>query len=233
MGPAAIRTSGLTKDHGAGRGLFDLDLQVARGEAFGLLGPERSGKSTLIRLLMGLLRPTRGSGYVFGLECFREAVDVKRRVGYVPQRTPDFGSLRGDEVVAYIGGIRGGLDRDRVHDLAGRFDLDLGRRHRDYVESDRQKLSVVLAFVHEPDLLLLDEPANDLDADSAAELYTLVDEARREGATILLASRAPADAARHCHVVGTLRKGRLSKVMRVEEAPLELDDGSRKSLPPP
>ena len=232
MAIAAIRTSALTKDYGAGRGLFDLDLQVSPQEVFGYLGPNGSGKTTTIRLLMGMIRPTRGSAYVFGLDCIREAVEVKRRVGYVPDETPEFGSMQGGEIVAYLTGLRGGVHRDRVSELAERFDLDLGRRHRDYKRNDRQKLSIVLAFMHDPDLLILDEPSKDLDERGATELHALIDEAREGGATILLASGSAAELESHCDVVGVLRRGKLSRVMRVEDLPAELEERSRKALPP-
>jgi ABC-type multidrug transport system ATPase subunit len=229
---AAIRTSGLTKDYGAGHGIFDLDLQVAEREAFGYLGPSGAGKTTTVRLLMGMIRPTRGSAYVFGLDCVREAVEVKRRVGYVPDKTPEFGSMRGGEVVAYLAGLRGGVHQDRVRELAERLGLDLGRRHLEYDRDDRQRLSILLAFMHEPDLLILDEPSQGLDEQRAAELRALIDEAREEGATILMTSRTAAEVARHCDVVGLMRRGKLSRVMRVEDLPAELEERSRKALPP-
>jgi ABC-2 type transport system ATP-binding protein len=230
---AAIRTSSLTKDYGGGRGLFELDLQVSVREAFGLLGLEGAGKTTTIRLLMGMIRPTRGSAYVFGLDCVREAVEVKRRVGYMPEQTPEFASMRGGEIVAYLAGLRGGVHKDRVRELAERFDLDLGRRHREYSRDDRQKLSIVLAFMHDPDLLILDEPSRDLDERGAAELHAVIDEAHEEGATVLLASRTAGEVERHCDVVGLMRRGKLSRVMRVEDLPAELEERSRKALPPP
>jgi ABC-2 type transport system ATP-binding protein len=233
MAVAAIRTSGLTKDYGGGRGIFDLDLQVSARGAFGLLGPEGAGKSTAIRLLMGLLRHTRGSAYVFGLDCFREAAAVMRRVGYMPNETAEFGSMRGGEVVTYMAGLRGGVHKDRVRELAERFDLDLGRRHREYSPDEAQKLSIVLAFMHDPDLFILDEPFGDLDERGAAELQAVIDEAREEGASILLTSRSAAEVERHCDVVGLLRRGKLARVMRVEDLPDELEDRSRKALPPP
>jgi ABC-2 type transport system ATP-binding protein len=229
---AAIRTSGLTRDYGGGHGVFDLELQVSTRETFGLLGLEGAGKTVAIRLLMGMIRSTRGSAYVFGLDCFRDATEVKRRVGYVPDETPEFGAMRGGEVVAYVAGLRGGVHKDRVSELAERFDLDLGRRHREYGRHDRRNLSIVLAFMHDPDLLLLDEPSEDLDERGAATLHSLIDEARERGATILLASRAAAEVERHCEVVGLLRRGKLSRVMRVEDLPAELGEGSRKALPP-
>jgi ABC-2 type transport system ATP-binding protein len=229
---AAIRTSGLTKDYGAGHGVFDLDLQVSARESFGLLGLEGAGKSTAVRLVMGMLRPTRGSAYVFGLDCFREAAEVKRRVGYVPDEAPEFGSMRGGEVVAYLAGLRGGVHRDRVRELAERFDIDLGRPDREYSRNDRQKLSIVLALMHDPDLLILDEPSTDLEERGAAELNALIEEAREEGTAILLASRKAAEVERHCDVIGLLRRGKLSRVVRVEDLPAELEERSRKALPP-
>jgi len=105
----AIRISGLTKDYGSGHGLFDLDLAVAEGEIFGYLGPNGSGKSTTIRLLMGMIRPTRGTATVFGLDSQREAVAVKRLVGYVPGELPQFGGLRGAEIVGFFAGRRPAL----------------------------------------------------------------------------------------------------------------------------
>ncbi|HYL08998.1 MAG TPA: ABC transporter ATP-binding protein, partial [Candidatus Udaeobacter sp.] len=156
MAAPAIRTSGLTKDYGAGRGLFDLALQVAPQEVFGYLGPNGSGKTTTIRLLMGMIRPTGGSAHIFGLDCVRDYVEVKRKVGYLPGDVPDFGGLRGGEIVAYLGGMRGGVDRNRVRALAERFDLDLGRRFREYSTGNKQKLAIVLAFMHRPQLLILD-----------------------------------------------------------------------------
>ena len=107
---AAIVTNGLSKDYARGRGLFDLNLQVEEGEVLGYLGPNGAGKTTTIRLLMGLIHPTAGSATIFGLDCQRQAVEVKRQVGYVPGELPQFGGLRGSEVVAYVAGLRGGVD---------------------------------------------------------------------------------------------------------------------------
>src|SRR6266853_2598295 len=110
MAVAAIATANLSKDYGLGRGLFELDLQVAQQEVFGFLGPNGAGKSTTIRCLMGLIRPTGGSAHIFGLDCLRDSVAVKRKVGYMPGDMPQLGSLRGREVVAYLGGLRGTID---------------------------------------------------------------------------------------------------------------------------
>src|SRR6202171_4386621 len=188
MAVAAIRTSKLSKDYGLGRGLFELDLEVSPREVFGYLGPNGAGKTTTIRCLMGLIRPTGGAAYIFGLDCRRDSVAVKRKVGYLPGDMPQFGSLRGKEVVAYLGGMRGGVDPTAVRDIAERFDLDLSRRFREYSTGNKRKLGILLAFMHRPDLLILDEPTSGLDPLNQQEFYTLLRETRNGGATIFLSS---------------------------------------------
>ena len=217
MAVAAIRTSSLTKDYGSGHGLFDLDLQVAPQEVFGYLGPNGAGKTTTIRLLMGMIRPSRGSAYVFGLDCVRETVEVKRRVGYLPGDVPQFGSLRGGEVVAYLGGMRGGVEQRHVRAIAERFDLDLNRRFREYSSGNKQKLAIVLAFMHRPDLLILDEPTSGLDPLNRQEFYALLRETRDAGATIFLSSHVLSEVEHVCDRVGILRSGRLVEVAELEE----------------
>jgi ABC-2 type transport system ATP-binding protein len=217
MALAAIRTSRLTKDYGSHRGLFELDLQVSPQEVFGYLGPNGSGKTTTIRLLMGMIRPTAGSAYVFGLDCVRESVEVKRKVGYLPGDVPQFGSLRGGEIVTYLGGMRGGVDTAAVSKLAERFDLDLSRRFREYSTGNKQKLAILLAFMHRPELLILDEPTSGLDPLNQQEFYALLDEARAEGATIFLSSHVLSEVERVCDRVGIVRAGTLVRVARLDE----------------
>ncbi len=224
MPVAAIRTSALTKDYGAGRGLFDLELQVASQEVFGYLGPNGSGKTTTIRLLMGFIHPTRGSAYVFGLDCLREAVDVKRRVGYVPGELPDFGGLRGGEIVAYLGGMRGGVDRARVRELAERFELDLSRRFREYSTGTKQKLAIVLAFMHRPQLLILDEPTAGLDPLNQQEFYALLRESREAGAAVFLSSHVLSEVEQVCDRVGILRQGYLVHLANLDATGPKLAD---------
>src|SRR5438874_709878 len=242
MALAAIRTSTLTKDYGAGRGLFDLDLQVSPQEVFGYLGPNGSGKTTTIRLLMGMIRPTRGSGYIFGLDCIRDSAQVKRRVGYLPGDVPQFGSLRGGEIVAYLGGMRGGVDQRYVRTITERFDLDLNRRFREYSSGNKQKLAIVLAFMHQPDLLILDEPTSGLDPLNQQEFYKLLLEVQKNGATVFLSSHVLSEVEQVCDRVGILRSGKLVHVHAVDLASTEpslqelflsfFAEPRRKALPP-
>ncbi|MGO8687260.1 MAG: ATP-binding cassette domain-containing protein [Candidatus Dormibacteria bacterium] len=213
----AISTEGLTKDYGEQRGLFGLDLEVADGEIFGYLGPNGAGKTTTIRLLMDLIRPSRGRAHVFGVDCQADPVDVKRLVGYLPGEMPQWGGLRGRDVVAYVGGLRGGADPSRVSRLAERLDLDLGRRYREYSSGNKRKLGLVLAFMHPSRLLVLDEPTNGLDPLIQQEFYGMVAEAGAEGATVFLSSHVLSEVERVCQRVGILRRGRLVQVARLDE----------------
>jgi ABC-2 type transport system ATP-binding protein len=214
---AAIQTSKLSKNYGLGRGLFDLDLNVPAQEVFGFLGPNGAGKSTTIRCLMGLIRPTAGSAHVFGLDCIRDYVAVKGKVGYVPGEMPQFGSLRGSEVVAYLGALRGGADLKSVRTLAERFNLDLSRRYREYSSGNKKKLAIVLAFMHRPQLLILDEPTHGLDPLNQQEFFALLSEAREDGATIFLSSHILSEVERMCDRVGIIRSGRLVTIADLDE----------------
>src|SRR3990172_7624372 len=205
----AIETQRLTKDYGAGRGIFDLDLTVREGEILGFLGPNGAGKTTTIKLLMGTIRPTRGSAAIFGLDAQAQAVDVKRIVGYVPGELPQFGGWKGSEIVAWVAGLRGGLDGAEVTRVAERLDLDLGRRYREYSHGNKQKLALLLAFVHRPRLLILDEPTTGLDPLHQRVFYELLREARGPGATAFLSSHVMSEVEHVCDRVGIVREGRL------------------------
>src|SRR3981081_2603972 len=192
MTVAAIRTSKLSKDYGLGHGLFELDLEVSPQEVFGYLGPNGAGKSTTIRCLMGMIQPTQGSAQIFGLDCQRDSVAVKRKVGYMPGDMPQFGSLRGKDVVAFLGGLRGGVDPQ------------VERR-------------IGLACTHKPELLIPDEPTSGLDPLNQQEFYTLLREARDGGATVFLSSHILSEVEHVCDRVGILRAGRLVRVAQLED----------------
>jgi ABC-2 type transport system ATP-binding protein len=214
---SAIRAEGLTKDYGAGRGLFDLDLDVPEGQVFGYLGPNGAGKTTTIRQLMGLAYPTRGRASIFGLDCHREAVDVKRHVGYVPGEPPQFGALRGRAVIAYLGAMAGGVDQAHVKELCERLQLDLSMRYREYSSGNKKKLLLVIAFMHRPRLLVMDEPTSGLDPLNQQEFYAMVREAQSAGATVFLSSHVLSEVEHVCDRVGIIRAGRLVNLVSLED----------------
>jgi ABC-2 type transport system ATP-binding protein len=233
MAGDAVETSGLTKDYGNGRGIFDLELHVPVGEVFGFLGPNGAGKTTTIRLLMGLIHATRGSARIFGLDCDRDAVAVKRTVGYCPGELPQFGGWRGSEIVAYVAGLRGDVKDAAITALATRLDLDLGRKYREYSHGNKQKLALVLAFMHQPQLVILDEPTTGLDPLVQQEFYAIVRDARAAGSTIFVSSHVLSEVEHICDRVGIVREGRLATVsklgdlvgMRAFHVEIEFADG--------
>jgi ABC-2 type transport system ATP-binding protein len=214
---AAIETRGLTKDYGSGRGLFDLNLEVAEGDVIGYLGPNGAGKTTTIRLLMDLIHPTSGSARIFGLDCHRDAVEVKRHIGYVPGELPQFGGLRGSQIVAYMAGLRGGVDDKVVSEICDRFSLDLGQRFREYSRGNKQKLAILLGFMHRPRLLVLDEPTGGLDPLNQQAFYDLCREAKAAGATVFLSSHILSEVEHISDRVGIIRSGRLVRLAEMHE----------------
>jgi ABC-2 type transport system ATP-binding protein len=213
----AIDTQGLTKDYGGGRGLFDLDLEVAEEEVFGYLGPNGAGKSTTIRLLMGFIHSNRGSASILGHDSMRESVEVKRLVGYMPGELPQFGGLRGRDIAGHFGALRGGVDQARVKEITERLDLDLGLKYRQYSTGNKRKLGILLAFMHRPKLLVLDEPSSGLDPLNQQEFFKLVREAKAAGATVFLSSHVLSEVEHVCQRVGIIRRGKLVKVARLED----------------
>src|SRR6202023_2246197 len=213
----AIETHGLSKNYGRGRGLFDLDLEVHEGEVLGFLGPNGAGKTTTIRLLMGLIHPTRGSAAIFGLDCQRQAVEGKRHVGYVPGELPQFGGLGGSEIVAYMAGLRGGVDETVVAEICKRFSLDLGQRFRESPRGNKHKLAIVLGFMLRPRLLILDEPTGGLDPLNQQEFYDLCRETREAGATVFLSSHILSEVEHISDRVGIIRDGRLVATLKLSE----------------
>lgn len=213
----AIEAQGLTKYYGKSRGIEDLDLVVNEGEIFGFLGPNGAGKTTTIRTLLGLIFPTGGKASVFGLDVVNDSVAIRARTGYIPGDTNFYPKMTGAQILKYFAAFR--PDRPPVlrDDLVRRFDLDLSKRCKDYSRGNRQKLSIILAVSHDPDLLVLDEPTLGLDPIMQKEFYALLQEFKERGKTVLLSSHILSDVDKTCERVGIIKAGRLAAVEEVSE----------------
>jgi ABC-2 type transport system ATP-binding protein len=209
---AAIACVGLTKDYGAGHGVFDLDLMVRRGEVFGFLGPNGAGKTTTIRLLLDLVRPDRGRASLLSMDARRDSLAIKGKVGYLPGELVRFPGVRAGYVVGLLAGLRGNVDPARVAALAERLELDLGRRYEELSHGNKQKVGLIQAFMHRPELLILDEPTLGLDPLMQREFRRLVSESVAEGATVFLSSHVLSEVEAVCDRVGLIRDGRLRRV---------------------
>jgi len=216
MTEPVILTEGLVKRYGRNRGLDGLDLKVQPGEVYGFLGPNGAGKTTTIRLLLDLIRPTQGRASVLGLDPRRDGVALRRRVGYLAGDFVVDGRQSGRELLSFLGNLRGGVPRARIDELAGRLDLDLGRKVKTLSRGNRQKLGVVQAFMHAPELVVLDEPTSGLDPFLQQEFVAMVGAASHAGRTVFMSSHVMGEVQQTAHRVGIIREGRLVTVERVE-----------------
>jgi ABC-2 type transport system ATP-binding protein len=204
----AIHVRQLTKSFGDVRALDGLELTVRTGEVHGFLGPNGAGKSTTIRVLLGLLRRDSGAVTVLGGDPWRDAVELHRRLAYVPGDVSLWGNLSGGEAIDLFGSLRGGLDRARRDDLVERFQLDPTKKCRTYSKGNRQKVALVAAFASDVELYVLDEPTSGLDPLMEAVFQDCVDEAKGRGRTVLLSSHILAEVEKLCDGVSIIRDGR-------------------------
>lgn len=213
---AAIETSGLTKYYGDAPGIIDLDLEVHEGEIFGFLGPNGAGKTTTIRTLMNFLFPTDGSGTVLGLDIVKQTQEIRRRTGYLPGDLAMYEAMTAREFLIYFANLRGIDATTSMEELAERFDLDLDRKIKDYSTGNRQKVGVVNAFMHDPELYILDEPTAGLDPLMQQEFQELIREVKAAGATVFLSSHILPEVDKIADRVGIVRESRLIAVDTLE-----------------
>jgi ABC-2 type transport system ATP-binding protein len=214
---AVIETERLTKTYGSARGIEDVTFSVGAGDVFGFLGPNGAGKTTAIRTLLDLLHPTSGSARLFGLDSRRESVAIRSRLGNLPG---DFGygkQSTGREALHLLARLRAIDGLGRAEGLASRFHADLDRPLGQLSRGNRQKVGLILATFHSPELLILDEPTGGLDPLMQEEFLALVAEERERGCTVLLSSHELDEVERVCDRVGIVREGRLIAVERIDD----------------
>jgi ABC-2 type transport system ATP-binding protein len=210
--PAIVEAVALTKRYGSTRGVEDLTFDVAQGEVFGFLGPNGAGKTTTIRTMLDFIRPTAGSIRVFGLDPRVEGVRVHARVGYLPGELAMYDRMTGDDYLRTFASLRDGVDLAHVHELADRLLLDLTVRIKELSHGNKQKVGLVQAFMHRPDLLVLDEPTQGLDPLVQQTVYAILAEERARGVTVFLSSHVMPEVERICDRVAIVREGRLVAV---------------------
>jgi ABC-2 type transport system ATP-binding protein len=206
--PAVISVAGLVKAFGHNRALDGLDLSVEPGEVHGFLGPNGSGKTTTIRVLLGLLRADAGDVSLLGGDPWRDAVELHRRVAYVPGDVSLWPKLTGGEVIDLFTRLRGDVDPRRRDDLIRRFELDPTKRSRTYSKGNRQKVALIAGLASSAELLILDEPTAGLDPLMEVVFQACIEEVREEGRTVLLSSHILAEVEALCDRVSIIRAGR-------------------------
>ncbi len=212
-----IRTRGLSKRYGQQYALSDLNLEVQVGEVLGYLGPNGAGKTTTIRLLLGLIAPTAGDATIFDLDVQRRAVDIHRRLAYVPGEATLWPSLNGRETLALLGRVHGRVDSAYRDELIARFDFDPTKAVRSYSKGNRQKLSLIAALMTRADLLILDEPTSGLDPLMEQVFKTCIAEAKAQGQTVFLSSHILSEVEALADRVAILRHGQLLQIGTLAE----------------
>lgn len=218
----AISIHGLTKRYGSLTALKNLNLAVQQGETLGFLGLNGAGKSTAIRLLLDLLRPTSGEVFIFGYNCWTQGLEARARIGYLPGELGLYLDLTGLETLNFLAGLsRQPVDKHRRQELCDRLELpqrDLRRRMREYSAGMKRKLGIIQAFQTNPPLLILDEPTDGLDPLMQEAFYTLLADVKRDGATVFMSSHVLSEVERVCDRIALLRKGEMVLLTSVKES---------------
>lgn len=212
-----LRTEHLTKDYGRFRALDDLTLDVAAGEVFGLLGPNGSGKTTALRLLMGFLRPSAGRAWIDGHDCWHDSVAARSKVAYLPGELRLYENMTGRQLVHFLGELRGQPVRDDLDALARRFDIDLNRPIAALSSGMKRKVALLQVLAPHAPLVIMDEPTNTLDPNMRDELLAQVRQARDRGQAVLFSSHVLSEVERVCDRVAVLQRGRLAHVQKMSE----------------
>jgi ABC-2 type transport system ATP-binding protein len=215
--PNAISTSGLTKNFGSTRALDGLDLSVKAGEVHGFLGPNGAGKTTTIRVLLGLLRADSGHVELLGKDPWRDAVELHRRLAYVPGDVSLWPSLTGGEVIDLFGRLRGDFNRPRRDELLERFQLDPTKKTGSYSKGNRQKVALVAGLASDAEMLILDEPTSGLDPLMEAVFQDCIREVKAQGRTVLLSSHILAEVEALCDRLSIIRLGRTVETGTLDE----------------
>ena len=218
-----IQTNALSMVYKSGKtetkALYNLNLTVNQGEIFGYLGPNGAGKTTTIRMLLDLIRPTNGSAKVFGLDIRENSVEIHKRIGFLPGELNLWKNRRANQIVHYLASVRGDVQAitSQANQIADRLKLDLSKPVRDYSTGNKRKLGLVLAMMHNPDLLILDEPTSGLDPLMQQTFNHMMQEYREQGKTVFLSSHVLSEVQTICDRVAIIREGELKAVETIEK----------------
>jgi ABC-2 type transport system ATP-binding protein len=212
-----LRTQHLTKDYGRFRALDDLNLEIPPGEVFGLLGPNGSGKTTTLRMILGFLQPTSGHAWVDGHDCWRDSVQARRRISYLPGELRLYENMTGRQLVQFLCNLRQEKPPGDLPRLARIFDIDLDRPIASLSSGMKRKVALLQVLLPRSPLLIMDEPTNALDPTMRDELLAQVKEAQHRGQAILFSSHVLSEVEEVCHRVGILQRGRLVHLQEMSE----------------
>jgi len=207
-----IEVNNLTKYYGKARGIIDVSFSVEEGEIFGFIGPNGAGKSTTIRTLLSLIYPTSGSATIFGKDCIRYSADIKKEIGYLPSEVFYYDYMRAKDLLNYSASFYHQDCRRRIQELAEVLDLDLHRKIDDLSFGNRKKVGIIQGLLHQPKLIILDEPTGGLDPLIQQKFFSLLQEENRKGCTVLFSSHILSEVQKLCKRVAIIKEGRIIQV---------------------
>lgn len=213
---AVMELSGLTKYYHRARGIVDLDLTVEEGTMMGFIGPNGAGKSTTIRILLGLIKADSGTATVLGHDVVKERQEILKNIGYLPSEVSFYNDMRAKDVIKLSASLRRQNCEEEARRLCERLDLDVNKKVDELSLGNRKKVAIVCALQHRPPLYILDEPTSGLDPLIQREVFELLKERNREGATVFLSSHVLSDIQKYCTRAGIIREGRLIACDTVE-----------------
>ena len=206
----------LTKDYGNNRGIFDVSLSVKKGEVFGFLGPNGAGKSTTIRHLMGFIQADQGSCQINGLDCLRDHARIQQALGYLPGEIAFMDDMTGLEFIKFMAKMKGMTDLTRAYELIERFEFNPEGKIKKMSKGMKQKIGIICAFMHDPELLILDEPSSGLDPLMQNRFIELVLEEKQRGKTIFMSSHIFEEIERTCDRTAMIKDGRLISIEELQ-----------------
>lgn len=212
-----IETVNLTKSYGKSRGIIDVNLRIAQGEIFGFIGPNGSGKSTTIRTLLAFIYPNSGSAKIFGRNCFSDSAEIKREVGYLPAEVHYYDDMKVRDLLAYSAKFYQKDCKTRIHYLSDLFEMDLSKRIDSLSSGNKKKVAIAQALLHEPKLLILDEPTGGLDPLMQNIFFELLKEENKRGTTIFFSSHILSEVEKLCDQVAIIKEGKILTVQSVEK----------------
>ncbi|WP_211655440.1 ABC transporter ATP-binding protein [Planococcus alpniumensis] len=209
---AAIDIQHLTKDYGNGKGIFDITIQIEKGQVYGFLGPNGAGKTTTIRHLLGFIKPQIGKSTILNLDCWEEPQKIQQQLGYLPAEIVFPENMTGTQLIQHTAKMRGIHDKAAAKQLAERFDWDPSAQIKRMSKGMKQKLGIVCAFMHDPQILILDEPTTGLDPLMQSVFVELIHEEKRKGKSILMSSHLFEEVEGTCDSIAMIKQGRLISV---------------------
>jgi ABC-2 type transport system ATP-binding protein len=211
-----IDVKNLTMIYPSGKGIFNLNFKVKKGEILGYIGPNGAGKTTTIRALLGFMKPNEGTCTINGLDCIKDAPKIQRFLGYIPGEISFFDDMTGYEFLQFMHEMRGLKDNGRQNELLKLFDLDPKGKIRRFSKGMKQKLGIVTAFMHNPDVLILDEPSSGLDPLMQIRFINLILEEKEKGKTIILSSHIFEEVEKTCDNVIIIKEGKIVNYSTVQ-----------------